>query len=289
LEIACVSTGTHPIADWRHIPISDGERYHRLVENMQWPARRLLICGLHVHVGVRSGEHAIAIMNALTVFLPHLLALSGSSPYWHALDTGMASCRTKVFEGLPTAGLPPQVANWAEFTSLMRTLLHAGSITSIREIWWDIRPHTAFGTVEVRVCDGVNTLGEVCAITALIQSLTAYLQERYDAGEPLPTLRYWTLRENKWRASRFGTEAQVIRNECGQQIALTESIADWVERLRPTARRLGCESDLLRNLDILRHGPSYQRQRRMYDRAGSLEGVVDDLVSELRNDTPWVR
>ncbi|RYF10291.1 MAG: YbdK family carboxylate-amine ligase, partial [Deltaproteobacteria bacterium] len=220
LGIGCMCTGSHPIADWRHMPISEDPRYFALVEKMAWPARRLLICGMHVHVGVKTGEHALAIMNAIKVFLPHFLALSASSPWWHGIDTGMASCRAKVFEGLPTAGLPPAVGNWGEFVSLMRTLRAAESIRSIREIWWDVRPHPLFGTLELRICDGVNSLDEVAALTALYQCLVVYLGDMYDQGVPLPSLRTWTLAENKWRAARYGEQAKIIRNERGEQVLL---------------------------------------------------------------------
>ena len=289
LNLGILCTGTHPIADWRHMPITADERYKALVDHMQWPARRLLICGLHVHVGIKSGEHAVAVMNALTVFLPHLLALSASSPYWHGIDTGMASCRSKVFEGLPTAGLPPPITNWGEFTSLMRTFMAAGSIKSIREIWWDIRPHPTFGTVEVRICDGVNTMTEICALTAFVQCLAVYMQDLYDQGQPLPTLRHWTLNENKWRAARFGEGAHIIRNERGDQVELSGHILDWLKRLTPTAERLGCAQELISVADILAVGPSYARQRRMFDRAGSLEDVVDGLMGELIHDQAWTR
>lgn len=285
MNIACLSTGTHPMADWRYVPITDNERYQKLVDRMQWPARQLLICGLHVHIGVRSGEHAVVLMNTLSVFVPHLLALSASSPYWHGIDTGMASCRTRIFEALPTAGIPPPVANWAEFTSLMRTLMHAGSISSIREVWWDIRPHPTFGTIEIRICDAVNTLTEVCAIAAFVQCLTTFLQDRYDNGEPLPSLRYWTLRDNKWRASRYGEAAQIIRNECGEQVSLLQNLQEWVERLRPVAKRLKCEKELLYVLTMMQQGPSYMRQRRVFERTNSFEAVVDSLVQEFATDT----
>jgi carboxylate-amine ligase len=219
--------------------------------------------------------------------LPHLLAMSASSPYWHGIDTGMASCRSKVFEGLPTAGLPPAVTNWGEFVSLMRTLLTANSIKSIREIWWDVRPHPAFGTVEVRICDGINTLTEVCAVTAFIQCIVTYMQEMYDHGEPLPTLRHWTLIENKWRAARFGERAKIIRNERGEQVELAPHILGWLERLGPTAKALGCAKELAYIPEILAHGPSYRRQRAMFDKAGCLEDVVDGLMHELASDTAW--
>ena len=287
MGLGMLCTGSHPIADWRHMPITDDARYRNLVETMAWPARRLLICGVHVHVGVKSGEHAVAVMNALTVFLPHFLALSASSPYWHGIDTGMASCRSKVFEGLPTAGLPPATTNWNEFVSLMRTFLAAGSIKSIREIWWDIRPHPTFGTVELRICDGINTLSEICSLVALVQSFVAYMQDLYDHGEPLPTLKAWTLNENKWRAARFGEKAKIIRNERGEQVELATHIMDYVRCLKPTAERLGCATELQGIGRILEHGPSYRRQRGMFDRAGMLEDVVDGLMAELAHDKPW--
>ncbi len=286
-DLSPICVGTHPTADWRMLPITDAERYRTLVQNMQWPARRLLICGVHVHVGVKSGEHAIAIMNALTVFIPHLLAISSSSPYWSGADTGMASARVKIFEGLPTAGLPPKVVNWREFVQLMRTLLTAHSIASIREIWWDVRPHTGFGTLEVRVCDGVNTLDEVCAITAFVQSLVVYLQCRYDRGEPLPQLHDWTLRENKWRAARWGLEASLIRNERGDQVQISEHITDWIALLQPTAEELGCASDLSFIHTIIKNGPSYKRQRQFVE-DNSIEALSLALSTELRDNTPLI-
>ncbi len=288
LKIATMCTGTHPMADWRHMPISDDPRYANLVEQMGWPARRLLICGVHVHVGVKSGEHAVALMNTLAVFLPHFLALSASSPYWHGIDTGMASCRAKVFEGLPTAGLPPRVSNWGEFVSLMHTFLAAGSIKSIREIWWDIRPHPTFGTLELRVCDGINTLSDVCGVVAFAQCLVAYCQDMYDSGVPLPTLRAWTLAENKWRAARWGLQAKIIRNERGEQTLLGPHIREWMTRLLPSAERLGCVAELKSLQRILDQGPSHVRQRAQFKASGRLQGVVDHLLEEFRSDRPCV-
>ena len=138
---------------------------------MQWPARRLQIFGIHYHVGVRSAEKSIAIANALQFYLPHLLALSASSPYWEGHDTGLASCRVQVFEGLPTAGIPPVIEDWADFEQFMHTLVAAEAIKTIREVWWDVRPHPNFGTVELRICDAMPTVREVAAVGALVQCL----------------------------------------------------------------------------------------------------------------------
>lgn len=285
--VALACTGTHPIAQWHEFPITDDQRYLQLIERMQWPARRLLICGIHIHVGVPTGEHAVAILNSLCCFLPHFVAASASSPFWLGLDTGLASSRVKVFEGLPTAGLPPQIANWAEFVALMRTLVGAGSIQTIREIWWDVRPHPGFGTVELRMSDGVNTLSEICALAAYAQCLVAFLTELYDSGEALPLLKRWTLAENKWRAARFAEHAKMIRNERGQTVPISEHILEWMNYLLPYAERLGCTEDLAYLGKILEHGPSYRRQRSALEELGSLESVVDVMIQELKEDRPW--
>ncbi|HET6814052.1 MAG TPA: glutamate--cysteine ligase, partial [Actinomycetota bacterium] len=164
-------SGTHPFSDWAKQEISPNPRYAQLIEDMQWMARRLQIFGIHVHVGVRSPEKAVAIVNALTMYIPHFLALSASSPYWKGSDTGLASCRSKVFEGLPTAGVPYQLSGWDQFEQFMDTLISARTIHTIREVWWDIRPHPGFGTVELRICDGLPTMGEVATVAAMSQCL----------------------------------------------------------------------------------------------------------------------
>ena len=212
--VACA--GTHPFSKWAEQRITPEDRYRRLVDRCQWPVRRLMIFGLHVHVGMPSGEKAIALFNSMTTYLPHLLALSASSPFFTSADTGLASCRVKIFESLPTAGLPYRFLNWAEFQRLMITLVNANAIESVRDIWWDVRPHPQFGTVEVRICDGLPTLDEVIAMTALIQTLVVWLGEQYDEGTYLPLHRHWIVRENKWRAARWATDAENHRRRGGQ-------------------------------------------------------------------------
>lgn len=276
-------TGTHPFSSWTDQTVSPDPRYHRLIENCQWTARRLLIFGVHTHVGVGSGEEAIAISNSLGTFIPHFLALSSSSPFWQGRDTGLASIRSKIFESLPTAGLPYQMDNWGQFQRFMRTLIGAGTIRSIREVWWDIRPHPGFGTLELRICDGIPSLDELCAIVALSQSLVVWLGERYNSGLDLPTHRAWTIRENKWRAARYGLDAEIIRDEEGNLMSLRRSILDIVELLEPVAERLGCRDDLMRIPQILERGTSATRQREVYYRSHDMAAVVDSLVEELRS------
>jgi len=284
--LALMCSGSHPFSNWHEQEVSPDPRYHALIEDMAWTARRLQIFGVHFHVGVRSAEKAIAIANALNAYIPHFLALSASSPYWAGQDTGMASSRSTVFESLPTAGLPYQLAGWAEFEKFMGTLVAAGAIKGIREVWWDIRPHPDFGTIELRICDGIPTMEEVGALAALAQSLVEWFDNRLDAGEALPVPRMWVVRQNKWRAARYGLEAALIVDDDGRQLPLRRSVTDLVAELSPVAARLGCSDDLHRNLGTLRRGASYERQRRTLAATGDLTAVVDSLVAEFENQRP---
>jgi carboxylate-amine ligase len=281
-----LSVGTHPFSGWRDQAVSPNPRYHQLLDEMQWTARRLLIFGTHFHVGVRSGERAIAISNALQAYLPHFLILSASSPYWEREDTGLASSRIKVFESLPTAGLPPPIDDWHEFEQFMATLIAAGAIKSIRDVWWDIRPHPNFGTVELRMCDAIPTLREVAAIAALAQCLVASLDQRFGADEFPPTPRAWTVRENKWLACRHGMDAELIIDELGTRRPARALIDELAERLAPVADELRCGAALADLHTIVERGPSYARQRRIVADGGTPHDVVASLVAELSSGDP---
>ncbi|MCU1353360.1 MAG: glutamate--cysteine ligase [Acidimicrobiales bacterium] len=286
--LALLCSGTHPFSSWVDQQVSPNPRYARLIEEMQWMAKRLQIFGVHVHVGVRSPEKVVAIANALAGYIPHFLALSASSPYWEGRDTGLASSRSKVFEGLPTAGLPAPLDSWADFEQFMETLVSSAAISTVREVWWDIRPHPDFGTVELRMCDGIPSLSEICAVAALAQSLVARLDGLDDRGFTLPRHREWVLRQNKWRAGRHGLDTDVIVDEQGHLEPLRTSITDLLEDLAPTAHKLGCDDELASVNRILEVGPSYERQRRVAPATiaepGDLKPVVDLLVAELETD-----
>jgi carboxylate-amine ligase len=279
-------TGTHPFSAWTDQTVSPDPRYHRLIEDCQWTARRLLIFGIHTHVGLQSAEQTIAVGNSLATFIPHFLALSSSSPFWLGRDSGLASIRSKVFESLPTAGLPYYMENWGQFQRFMRTLIGAGTIRTIREVWWDIRPHPGFGTLELRICDGIPTMDELCATVALSQSLVVWLAERYNTGLELPEHRAWTIRDNKWRAARWGLDAEIIRDEDGNVMALRRSLGELVERLEPTAEKLGCLTQLRGVHDILERGTSATRQREVFAETHDLSAVIDSLVEEMRTGSP---
>ncbi len=281
--LALMCAGTHPFTDWNSQLISPKERYSQLVEDMQWLARRLQIFGVHVHVGVRSSDKVMPIVNALQQYIPHFLALSASSPYWMGDDTGLASARSKVFESLPTAGLPYQLADWDEFEVYMETLISAGAIDTISEVWWDIRPHPDFGTVELRICDGIPTLEEIGAVAAIAQCLVEQFDRELDRGYKLPAPKTWIVRENKWRAARFGLDAQIVVDDKGTVRPVRDAISDLVEELMPTAKRLDCVEQLASVQRILDLGASYQRQRDVAAKNdGDLTAVVDSLVGEMR-------
>jgi carboxylate-amine ligase len=287
--LTLLSVGSHPFSHPYEQQVSPDPRYHTLIDEMQWMARRLQIFGVHYHVGVRSAEKSIVVANAMQFYLAHLLALSASSPYWEGHDTGLASCRVKVFEGLPTAGLPPVIDDWADFEQFMHTLVAAEAISSIREVWWDVRPHPNFGTVEMRICDAMPTLREVAAVGALVQCLVHRIDTQIDAGEPVYIPREWTIRQNKWLAARHGLDAKLIVDDEGTRCTAREVIGALVDELAPVGVELGCVEELADVGNILRRGPSYVRQREVVAEGGDLVDVVQMLATELETDEPGKR
>ncbi|GAA2160424.1 glutamate--cysteine ligase [Actinomadura napierensis] len=282
--IALACTGTHPISDWRDAVMAPTQRYADLVEQMQWLARRIQTFGVHVHVGVSDVSKAIPIVNALSAYLPHFLALTASSPFWSGADTGLASCRAVVFGQLPTAGPPHLLDDWAAFEDYMDTLLRAGTIRSIKEVWWDIRPHPDFGTVEIRMCDGIPTLREVGMAAALCQSLVTLFEQQLDRGYTLPRPAPWVVRDNKWRATRYGLDAIVITDDGGSTAPLRDDLYELIRELEPVADRLGCAEELKVAGEVLEHGAPYERQRAIRAAGGSLENIVDAAITELAED-----
>jgi carboxylate-amine ligase len=287
--LTLLSSGSHPFSHPHEQHVSPDPRYAALIDEMQWTARRLQIFGIHYHVGVRSGEKSIVIANAMQFYLAHLLALSASSPYWEGHDTGLASCRVKVFESLPTAGLPPVIDDWADFEQFMHTLVAAEAIKTIREVWWDVRPHPNFGTVELRICDAMPTLKEIAAVGALVQSLVHRIDAQIDRGEPVYIAREWTIRQNKWLAARHGLDAKLIVDDEGTRPTARDAVADLVAELVPIAKELGSAAELADVPSILELGPSYVRQRAVRQRGGDLRDVVRALVAELATDEPGAR
>ena len=284
LDLDLFGGGTHPFASWTVQQLSEGHRYEELINRTQWWGRQMLIWGVHVHVGLPERDRVMPVLSALLNYYPHLQALSASSPIWAGIDTGYASNRALMFQQLPTAGLPFQFATWAEYESFVQDQLTTGVIDELNEIRWDVRPAAHLGTIENRICDGVSTLTELGALTALTHCLVVDLDARLAAGEELPTLPPWHVQENKWRAARYGLDAIIITDAASSERLVTDDLADLVERLAPVADRLGCSEELASVLDVPRRGGSYQRQRAVAaEHEGDLVAVVDSVVCELRD------
>ncbi|MCH8328423.1 MAG: glutamate--cysteine ligase [Candidatus Marinimicrobia bacterium] len=260
-HLGLVSMGTHPFGRWSDASVTRSDRYQGFLERMQFPVRRLLISGLHVHIGVPDGERAIAVMNGLLRYIPHFIGLSANSPFWDGELTGLASTRMKVFEGMPTGGLPPRLTDYNQFRQLVRTLKGAGAIDSVSEVWWDIRPHPGFGTVEIRLMDAVPSIGEMVSLAALSQSLVVSLLEDYETAQQLPLLPEWVVRENKWRAVRYGLGAEIIIDDEGTRQPLKEAVTELLARLEPVAQRLGCVAELTLLQEVVTAGAPGERGR----------------------------
>lgn len=274
--------GTHPFAQWSAQKLTDAPRYAELIQRTQWWGRQMLIWGVHVHVGISSAHKVMPIISSLLQHYPHLLALSASSPWWDGHDTGYASNRAMMFQQLPTAGLPFQFQSWSEFEGFVHDQKKTGIIDHTNEIRWDIRPSPQLGTIEVRVCDGVSNLRELGALVALTHCLIVDLDRRLEAGETLPTMPPWHVQENKWRAARYGLDAEVILDADSNERLVTDDLDDLLNHLEPLAAQLHCADELAAVADIYRKGASYQRQRRIAQECdGDLRAVVDALVAEL--------
>lgn len=273
LDLRLLWSATHPFSLWRDQEVTPTERYYGLINLLQDMARQLVTFGLHVHVGVDSGDKAIAICDLLVPYLPVLLALSANSPCWDARVTGLQSSRSKIMEGLPTAGLPMQMRNWSEYTWLINHLIETGFINTIREIWWDVRPHHNFGTVEVRICDMPGNLEDAMALTALVQCLVCSLSEDIDEGTYKHEAHPMLVRQNKWRAARYGPNAALVDFKTYETIPVPEVVQAMVRKLGPTAEKLQCQQHLQRVLAITQ-GPSWaDRQAQLLEAHGPEETV----------------
>ncbi|MEO3934037.1 glutamate--cysteine ligase [Micrococcaceae bacterium Sec7.4] len=281
VEIFCA--GSHPFSPPQLQPVTDKERYAKLIDRTQWWGRQMVIYGVHVHVGLDSRDKVLPVLDGLVNYFPHFQALSASSPFWGGEDTGYASQRALMFQQLPTAGLPFQFASWEDFESYAQDMFTTGVIDSLSEIRWDIRPVPHFGTIEMRICDGLATLEEVGAIAALTQCLVDEFSTTLDNGGTIPTMPPWHVQENKWRAARYGLDAIIILDAEGNEQLVTDHIRETVARLGPVAVKLDCVAELADVLKIIERGAGYQRQRRVAaEHGGDLRSVVLDLVQQMR-------
>jgi len=282
--VELLSAGSHPFAQWFDQEVTDKTRYHTLIERTQWWGRNMMIWGIHVHVGVNDVNKVMPIIGALSTYLPHLQALSASSPFWAGERTGYASNRALVFQQLPTAGLPWMLPDWAAYESYLDDMVRTGVMADATEVRWDVRPAPRWGTVEIRACDGMSTLPELAAVAALAQVLVEDFSRRLDAGEDLEVLQPWYHRENKWRAARYGLDAEVIVDRDGRQEPVAEHLRETMARLADVADELKCAREFAGVDAILTQGASYERQLAVADAShGDLREVVQHLIREFRS------
>ncbi|RME76546.1 MAG: carboxylate-amine ligase [Chloroflexi bacterium] len=275
-----IAAGTHPYSRWEDQLITDKERYQGLVADMQMLARRLLIFGMHVHVGIPDPDLRIDIMNQMTYFVPHIFALSTSSPFWMGRNTGLKSYRTVVFGDLPRTGLPEYFGSFQEYERYVQTLVNTGCITEPTKIWWDIRPHPKFPTLEFRMCDCLTKIDEVIAVAALIQAVVAKLIQLRKQNQSWRIYRRGLIEENKWRAVRDGIDSRMIDWGKEEEVPFRLLMEELLDIVDDVVDRLGSRQEVDYIRTILRQGTSADRQLQKYRETGNLKSVVDMLAEE---------
>lgn len=261
------SAGTHPFSLFERQKITARDRYRNLVDQLQYVARRELIFGCHIHVAVDDADKAIQVISGLLVHLPDLLALSASSPFWRGEPTGLSSSRQMVFAAFPRSGPPPRFTDYADYAEVVGQLEKTGCIADYTHIWWDIRPHPRFGTIEVRVMDAISHVEETVAIAAYVQGLVKYYCELYDAGKEMPSYHRILVTENKWLGARYGLEAPVMDLATGRRnrVPIAQLTRRALRSIEPHARELGSDRELDGIRDILSRGNGSDRQLRVFN------------------------
>ncbi|MGB2875072.1 MAG: carboxylate-amine ligase [Gaiellaceae bacterium] len=274
------SAGTHPFSLFERQRITARDRYRHLVDQLQYVARRELIFGLHIHVAVDDPERAIKVVNGLLTHLSSLLALSASSPFWRGEPTGLSSSRQMVFAAFPRSGPPPRFHNYADYAEVVGQLEKTGCIADYTHIWWDIRLHPRFGTVEIRVCDAVTRVEDAVALAAFCQSLVKLYSERHAVGAEIPSYHRILTTENKWLAARYGLEAPVMDLVTGRRnrVPVAQLVRRTLGELEPHARELGCDRELEGIGEILAHGNGADRQRRIWNANRDIVEVVREIA-----------
>ena len=279
-NLRLASAGTHPFADWRVQEIYPDERYHNIVEDMQLVARANLIFGLHVHVGVEDRETAIHLMNHARYFVPHILALSTNSPFWLGMNTGLKSYRCKVFDKFPRTNIPDYFPSWGEYENFINLLIKTRCIDNAKKIWWDIRPHPFFNTLEFRVCDIPMRVDESIALAALIQATVAKLYKLYSANQGFRLYRRALIMENKWRAARYGLNGNLIDFGKQSEVPVRDLIQEYLAFVDDVVDELDSREELNYIHTIMEMGTGADRQIKGFEQSGDLKRVVDFIIEE---------
>lgn len=278
LRIAAAST--HPFSDWETSQITPNERYYLLIEEMQHVARSLLIFGMHVHVGIDDREASVHLMNSARYFLPHVLALTTSSPFWVGRNTGLKSYRCEVFKKFPRTDIPDYFSSIGEFDSYVNLLIKTGCIDNAKKIWWDVRPHPFFPTLEFRICDLPSKVEEVVTVAALFQAIIAKLYKLYRQNMGFRLYRRALIQENKWRAVRYGLDGKMIDFGKQKEVPTRDLILELLDFIDDVVDELGSRKEIEYVHTILQNGTSADRQLRRFEETGDLKAVVDGIMAE---------
>ena len=281
-DLMLVAGATHPFADWRRQEIYPDERYRQVVEDLQQVARANLIFGLHVHVGIEDREAAIRLMNSMRYFLPHILALSTNSPFWLGMKSGLKSYRSKVFDKFPRTNMPDSFSSWGEFDQYVKLLIKTNCLDNAKKIWWDIRPHPFFATVEVRICDLPMRAEETLSLAALIQATAAKLHRLHARNQDFRQYSRALIMENKWRAVRYGIDGKLIDFGKEAEIDERELIREYIEFVDEVVDELGCREEIQNIEWILENGTGADRQLRKFEETDDLKAVVDYMAEETK-------
>ena len=281
--LAVAAAGTHPFSDWKDQVISPGVRYESIVEELQQLARSLLIFGLHVHVAVPDRQTAIDLMNQARYFLPHLLALSTSSPFWMGRDTGLKSYRTTIFRRFPRTGVPDRFDSWSEYENYVQLLVDLHCMEDARKIWWDIRPHPTYGTLEFRVCDVPTRPAEAVMLGALCQAIIVKLHKLYTRNQGYRIYRRALIEENKWRAARWGLDGKLIDFGKREEVPMRDLALELLEFIDDVVDELGSRDAVEQVHNVLAEGTSADRQLAVYRQTGDMKAVVAHLIHETRS------
>jgi carboxylate-amine ligase len=274
------AAGTHPFSDWRDQEIFPDERYHTIVEDLKMVARANLIFGLHVHIGVEDREVAIHLMNAARYFVPHILALSTNSPFWLGMDTGLKSYRCKVFDKFPRTNIPDYFPSYGEYESFINLLVKTKCIDNAKKIWWDIRMHPYFPTLEFRVCDVPMRIDETLAIAALIQATVAKLYRLHESNQGFRLYRRALIMENKWRALRYGLDGKLIDFGKGTEVPMRDLMVEYLAFVDDVVDELGSRKELEYIYQMMDNGSGADRQLHVFKETGDLKAVVDYIIQE---------
>jgi len=286
--LAPLAVATHPFANWQHQSFTNKQRYEELARDLAGVARRMLICGMHVHIGIEDEDLRIDLLGQLSYFLPHLLALSASSPFWQGRDTGLASYRLSVFDNLPRTGLPPMFNSFGEYKRAVDILVQAGVIEDATRIWWDLRPSYRYPTLETRICDVTPRLDDAIAIAALVQSLAHMLYRLRQSNQRWRQYERFLINENRWQAQRHGVSGQLMDFGKAELVNYTDLVNELLALVAHDAGELGCSGEIEKLRDIAANGNSADRQRWVHksaidggaDPEEAMRAVVDSLIEE---------